>query len=175
MNLHSCFILFYLILHYLCLYLWHSTSYLLLHAVTYLLVHATTCLLAHVVTHLLAHATTLLLTHAMTPHAFASVICGITNTFPCIVGGVELWATYDLIGKSWAGTRYMYSEPCNTLSFSSVLDHHWGVTYLDYFLKLSKLPLQVHPSQTSQTSLTTTPSSKAVHFYLLGVHCSVHT
>ena len=37
-----------------------------------------------------------------------------------------------------------------------MLDHHWGVIYLDCFLKLSKLPLPVHPSQTSQASLTTT-------------------
>ena len=81
---------------------------------------------------------------------------GLPNAFPHVVSGVETWAAYDLIGKSWARTRYMRSEPCNTLSLSSVLDHHQGVNYLDYFLKLSKLPLQVHPSQTSQASLIPT-------------------
>ena len=71
---------------------------------------------------------------------------GLSNTFPRIVGGVETRADYDLIGKSWPRARYMCSEPRNTVSLSSVLDHHWGVIYLDCFLKLSKLPLPVHPS-----------------------------
>ena len=49
---------------------------------------------------------------------------GLPKTFPCIVGGVETRATYDLIGKSWPGDRYMHGEPCNTVPLSSVLDHH---------------------------------------------------
>ena len=51
---------------------------------------------------------------------------GLSNTFPCIMGGVETRAAYDLIGKSWPRARYMRSEPRNTVSLSSVLDHHWG-------------------------------------------------
>ena len=51
---------------------------------------------------------------------------GLPNTFLRVVGGVETRAAYDLIGKSWPGARYMCGEPRNTLSISSVLDHHWG-------------------------------------------------
>ena len=51
---------------------------------------------------------------------------GLSNTFPCVMGGVETRAAYDLIGKSWPGARYIRSEPRNTVSLSSVLDHHWG-------------------------------------------------
>ena len=65
-------------------------------------------------------------------HAFASAIltrlhplgAGLSKTFPRIVGGVETRAAYDLIGKSWPGARYMRGEPRNTVSLSSVLDHH---------------------------------------------------
>ena len=49
---------------------------------------------------------------------------GLPNTFPRVVGGVEMRAAYDLIGKSWPGARYMRGEPRNTRSLSSVLDHH---------------------------------------------------
>ena len=49
---------------------------------------------------------------------------GLSYTFPRVVGGVETRATYDLIGKSWPGARYMRGEPRNTVSLSSVLDHH---------------------------------------------------
>ena len=49
---------------------------------------------------------------------------GLSNTFPCIVGGVETRAAYDLIGKSWPRARYMRGELRNTGSLSSVLDHH---------------------------------------------------
>ena len=49
---------------------------------------------------------------------------GLSKTFPRVVGGVEMRATYDLIGKSWPGARYMRGEPRNTVSLSSVLDHH---------------------------------------------------
>ena len=67
-------------------------------------------------------------------HVFAFVIptclhlldTGLSNTFPRIVGRVETRAAYDLIRKSWPGARYMRGELCNTLSLSSVLDHHWG-------------------------------------------------
>ena len=51
---------------------------------------------------------------------------GLPNTFPCVMAGVETRAAYDLIGKSWPGARYMRSSPRNTVSLSSVLDHHWG-------------------------------------------------
>ena len=51
---------------------------------------------------------------------------GLSNIFPCVAGGVETRAAYDLIGKSWPRARYMWGEPRNTVSLSSVLDHHWG-------------------------------------------------
>ena len=54
---------------------------------------------------------------------------GLPNTFLRVMGGVETRATYDLIGKSWPGARYMRGEPRNTVSLSSVLDHHWGVSF----------------------------------------------
>ena len=49
---------------------------------------------------------------------------GLPNTFPRVMGGVETRAAYDLIGKSWPGARYMHGESRNTVSLSSVLDHH---------------------------------------------------
>ena len=67
-------------------------------------------------------------------NSFASVIptclllldAGLSKTFPCILGGVEMRAAYDLIGISWPRARYMCGESRNTLSLSSVLDHYWG-------------------------------------------------
>ena len=67
-----------------------------------------------------------LLLHASTPTRLLPLDTGLPNAFPHIMDGVETWATYDLIGKSWARTRYMRGSPCNTLSLSSVLDDHWG-------------------------------------------------
>ena len=102
---------FLLFFHYLYLYSWHSTSHLLLHAMTLYMFTSTRRGI----------------TNASTCHnsyMFASIRCRITNAFPHVVGGVEMWAVYD-IGKSWARTRYMCGEPCNTLFLSSVLDHHW--------------------------------------------------
>ena len=69
-----------------------------------------------------------------TRRVFASTIpmhlhpldAGLSKTFPWVMGRVEMRAAYDLIGKSWPRARYMRSEPCNTVSLSSVLDHHWG-------------------------------------------------
>ena len=49
---------------------------------------------------------------------------GLPNTFLRVVGEVETRAAYDLIGKSWPRARYMRGELRNTLSLSSVLDHH---------------------------------------------------
>ena len=49
---------------------------------------------------------------------------GLPNTFSRVVGGVETRAAYDLIGKSRPRARYMRGEPRNTVSLSSVLDHH---------------------------------------------------
>ena len=49
---------------------------------------------------------------------------GLSKTFPRVMGRVETRAAYDLIGKSWPGARYMRGEPRNTVSLSSVLDHH---------------------------------------------------
>ena len=59
-------------------------------------------------------------------HVFASVRRGITKGFPMRCGRSWNKGRYDLIGKSWPGARYMRGELCNTVSLSSVLDHHWG-------------------------------------------------
>ena len=44
---------------------------------------------------------------------------GLSDTFPCVVGGVETRAAYDLIGKSCPGTRYMRGAQYSFLLLSA--------------------------------------------------------
>ena len=103
MSLHFPYIFLYFIFHYLRIYSRCGTSHLLLlqgyaHAVTFR-----------------SEPTTRRVFASACRDSFASAIStrlhpldvGLSNTFLCVVGGVETRAAYDLIGKSWPGARYM--------------------------------------------------------------------
>ena len=59
-------------------------------------------------------------------HVFASIRRGITKYFLARRGQSwnegHLWSHREIM----VGARYMCGEPRNTVSLSSVLDHHWG-------------------------------------------------
>ena len=120
MSSHFSYIFPYFIFHYLRIYLRRSTSHLL-------------PLRGYVRAPTFRSELTTRRAFASACHdSFASAIpthlhplgAGLSKTFLRVVGGVETRAAYDLIGKSWPGARYMRGEPRNTVSLSSVLDHH---------------------------------------------------
>ena len=108
-DLHFHYIVFYFIFHYLCLYSQRGTLHLLplwgyMCALTFLRLHVRTDILVganSLATQWAFASARRDLFASATPMHLLPLDTGLSNAFPHIVGRVETWAAYDLIGKSW--------------------------------------------------------------------------